>query len=50
MHLIKENEGQEGKINFFWEWVPVGGYGHKERGKESVYCGYILYPYIKMVE
>jgi hypothetical protein len=27
-----------------------GGRGHKERGKEDVYDGYILYPYMKIEE
>jgi hypothetical protein len=37
VHLRKENEGQEGKINLFQEWVPVRGGGHKERRNEGEY-------------
>jgi hypothetical protein len=31
------------KLNLFLWWVPVGGGGHKERGKEGVYGGCVLY-------
>jgi hypothetical protein len=30
---LKEMKGR-GKNKSFWEWVPVGGGGHKERGNE----------------
>jgi hypothetical protein len=48
IHLTLKNEGQEGKINLFQEWVPVGGGGKKERGNEGVYGACILYPYVKI--
>jgi hypothetical protein len=50
IHLILKNEGQEGKINLFLRWLPVGGDGHKERGNEDEYGGCVLYPYLKIEE
>jgi hypothetical protein len=49
IHLIKISEGQE------WKIFSGGGCqweegGHKERGNESVYGEYILYPYMKIEE
>jgi hypothetical protein len=42
------NEGQEGKTNPVWRWVPVGWGGHKERVKDSEYGGCILYACMKI--
>jgi hypothetical protein len=34
----------------FWEWIPVGGGGHKKRVNEGEYGGCIFYLYIKIEE
>jgi hypothetical protein len=47
---IFKNEGQKGKIAFFWGWVPVGRGGNKERVIEDEYGGCILYSYTKLEE
>jgi hypothetical protein len=39
-----KNEGQEGKVNHFWELVPLERGWPKERVGEGVYNGSILYP------
>jgi hypothetical protein len=41
--LDQKNEGQEGKINLMWGWIPVGGCGHKERWNEGVDGRCVLY-------
>jgi hypothetical protein len=42
MHLIKNKEGKEVKINLFWSWIPVGGGGHKEKvHMADVFCIHI---------
>jgi hypothetical protein len=46
----KKNEGEEGKIGLFWECVPVGDGGHKERVNEGEYSRCILYSYMKIEE
>jgi hypothetical protein len=45
-----KNEGQEGKIILFLEWVPMWGDGHKERGNEGICGGCVLYTYMKIKE
>jgi hypothetical protein len=37
---MKKNEGQEGKINLFWGWVPVGK--GCAQGNKDEYGGCIL--------
>jgi hypothetical protein len=32
----KEEEGQEGKINLFWGWVPLGGVGTRKAGMRGI--------------
>jgi hypothetical protein len=49
-YMFNKNDGQEGKINLFWDGYQWEGGGHKERGNEGEYGGCILYLYMQIEE
>jgi hypothetical protein len=50
-YAILNTEQQEGKIGSFWEWIPVGGGGHKDRvNVVDVFCIHVFLTFIDFLK